>query len=320
MFKRLVPLATAVAVVSTSPVGQSFSLAQGAAPTARVENLRVTQAASGVIQLTYDLRSDDPAAIFDVVLEVSNDGGATWTVRPSSATGSIGANVTPGLAKGIVWEAGKDVETVQFDQLRFRILPVARARPAPPAPPAPMAPPRSSTGSAPPPAAGSSGGRLKWLLIGGGGAGGALAAALAGKSSSSGPSSGGQSVGLSVTTSTPAAGGTIIVPAGLTSGGWGDTQPNLRLTMQFTAPAGSADDAWTINLFRGSQNCIATQGGYAIKQGAVPAASGGTTVTFVNYYWILQDCGTSFVTDRLVFTYNPAQIQQTVSIGWNFHP
>jgi hypothetical protein len=40
----------------------------------------------------------------------------------------------------------------------------------------------------------------------------------------------------------------------------------------------------------------------------------------VNYYWILQDCGTSFVTDRLLFTYNPAQIQQTVSIGWNFHP
>jgi len=318
MFKRLVPIATALAIVSTSPVGRGFSLGQGAAPAARVENLRVTQAASGVIQLTYDLRSDDPSAVFDVVLEVSNDAGATWTVRPSSATGSIGANVTPGLAKGIVWEAGKDVETVQFDQMRFRIVPVARPRPAPPVAP------RPSTGSppapAPAPASVRGGGRLKWLLIGGGGAGGALAAALAGKSSSSGPSSGGQSVGLSVTTSTPAAGGTIIVPAGLTSGGWGDTQPNLRLTMQFTAPAGSADDAWTINLFRGSQNCIATQGVYAIKQGAVPAASGGSTVTFVNYYWILQDCGTSFVTDRLVFTYNPTQIQQTVSIGWNFHP
>jgi hypothetical protein len=230
MFKRLVPIVTALAIVSTSPVGRGFSLDQGAAP-ARVENLRVTQAASGVIQLTYDLRSDDPAAVFDVVLEVSNDGGATWTVRPSSATGSIGANVTPGLAKGIVWDAGKDVETVQFDQMRFRIVPVARARPAPPVAP------RPSTGSPPAPASGRGGGRLKWLLIGGGGAGGALAAALAGKSSSSGSRSGGQSVGLSVTGSTPAAGGTIIVPAGLTSGGWGDTQPNLRLTMQFTAPA-----------------------------------------------------------------------------------
>jgi hypothetical protein len=45
-----------------------FSLGQGAAPAARVENLRVTQAVSGVIQLTYELRSDDnPAQIQQTV-------------------------------------------------------------------------------------------------------------------------------------------------------------------------------------------------------------------------------------------------------------
>jgi len=112
---------------ATSP-GQVF-----ATPKAHVENVRFAQAPGGLIQITYDLIGDDPKATFSVSLEVSADSGETWTIKPKSVSGDIGASVLPGLGKKITWEAGKDVETMQVDQFRFRVISMAgRATPMAP--------------------------------------------------------------------------------------------------------------------------------------------------------------------------------------------
>ena len=101
-------------------------------PQARVENVQFEQRAGGTIHLTYDLVADDPRAVFHVTLEVSQDGGATFNVKPTTVSGDIGPAVRAGSGKQILWDAAKDVEAVRVDQFRFRILPTAgRATPAP---------------------------------------------------------------------------------------------------------------------------------------------------------------------------------------------
>ena len=50
---------------------------------------------------TYDL-FDSGAVI--VNLDISSDGGSTWNVATSSATGAVGSGVTPGFGKTISWE------------------------------------------------------------------------------------------------------------------------------------------------------------------------------------------------------------------------
>ena len=98
-------------------------------PRAQAENVRFAQPRPGLIEVTYGPVSDDPRAVFSVTLDASDDGGQTWNVKPKNMTGDVGANVTPGTGKRIVWEAGKDVEVLKFDQFRFRLNPVAARLP-----------------------------------------------------------------------------------------------------------------------------------------------------------------------------------------------
>lgn len=177
-------------------------------PKGGAENVTFEQVGGGIVNITYDLVSSDPRAIFAVTLDASQDRGATFTVRPSSVSGDVGPGVKPGTGKRIVWESGRDVERLEIDQFRFRISaqagPLELKADPPPAPaPAPAAMP--STPEKPPAAPVSqpqtaadkpkSGGGAKWLLIGGG------AAAAAGVAAASGGSGGGSTA----TSSTPPA-------------------------------------------------------------------------------------------------------------------
>jgi hypothetical protein len=92
---------------------------------AQAVNVQSEAAGGGVINVTYDLESPDPNAVFSIVLEVSQDGGKTFGVKAASVSGDVGPNVRPGRGKRIVWQAGNDIETVQLDQLRFNIRPAA---------------------------------------------------------------------------------------------------------------------------------------------------------------------------------------------------
>ena len=121
--------AGAIALVATAGAliasGQVFVTAKGQA-----ENGQYSLLPGNVYQITYDLISDDPRAVFSVTFDASDDDGKNWNVRPRSVAGDVGSNVTPGRGKKITWEIGKDVETPQFDRFRFRVTPVAgTARP-----------------------------------------------------------------------------------------------------------------------------------------------------------------------------------------------
>src|SRR4051812_28577181 len=79
-------------------------------PTATVENVRFERVGGGVINVFYDLKSDDVSAMFSIALEVSQDAGQTFSLKPTSVSGDIGASIRAGVGKKIVWEASKDVD------------------------------------------------------------------------------------------------------------------------------------------------------------------------------------------------------------------
>lgn len=140
----------------------------------------------GIVTITYDLVAPNPQGTFEVTIEVSTNGGQTYDVRPRSMSGDIGGAVSPGRSKRIVWEAAKDVESLQTGQFRFRIVTRVLTGPeepvaAPLAPssqtrlgvqPAPVTPPTVATAVRPR----STGNRFLWPGLAMFGAGGSLAA------------------------------------------------------------------------------------------------------------------------------------------------
>ena len=122
----LICAAVSPGVFARSSAGQDFVAVQG-----RVETVRVEQPGGGLLHVFYDLVADDASAVFTVILEVSLDGGATFGRQAQTVSGDVGAKIPPGRGKRIVWEYGKDVERLQVDRFRFRVLTEAgRARPA----------------------------------------------------------------------------------------------------------------------------------------------------------------------------------------------
>ena len=112
--------------------GQTFVTPRGEA-----QNVRFEQGDHGVITIFYDLVSTEPNAVFAVTLDASQDGGETFAMKPRTMSGDVGFEVRPGPGKRIVWESAKDVERVQIDRFRFRIIATGaplRAEPEAPVP------------------------------------------------------------------------------------------------------------------------------------------------------------------------------------------
>lgn len=147
-----------------------------------VANMRVELAGDGIVRITYDLNSSDSSLVFDVHVEASTDGGTVFGVRPRAVSGDVGAGVRSGTGKRIEWRASQDVERVQLDQFRFRVI-VTGASTATTKPPVAPSQPAS------PPVAKGGGGSAKWILIAGGvGAAAAVGVAASGGGGSSTPS------------------------------------------------------------------------------------------------------------------------------------
>jgi hypothetical protein len=163
-----------LAIAVTVPdllIGRTISAQTFVTPKGEAQNVRFELRDEGIVHIYYDLVSSEPRAVYSVMLEASQDAGTTFGMRPQSVTGDVGDKVAPGPGKRIVWDSGKDVERVQIDRFRFRIVatggplqspPVQTA--ATPAPPAPAKP------TPPPAAAGAKKGRnpLVWVGIGAG--------------------------------------------------------------------------------------------------------------------------------------------------------
>jgi formylglycine-generating enzyme required for sulfatase activity len=86
-----------------------------------VSNLSASQrAGTKLVEITYDVTADTPTV--KVTLEISNDGGVTWAVPVTSATGAIGNGVTIGSSKTITWNAGVDWDGKLSLQTLFRVV------------------------------------------------------------------------------------------------------------------------------------------------------------------------------------------------------
>lgn len=80
----------------------------------------VQVAGNSNIQINYDL-SDDTVNDILVELQVSSDGGLTWTVPVASTSGDIGSSVSSGNNKSIIWEAGADYANQEQNNMVARI-------------------------------------------------------------------------------------------------------------------------------------------------------------------------------------------------------
>jgi hypothetical protein len=104
---------TALAILGT------FATAFAADPV--VSNLTAAQRpGSKLVDIRYDVAAD--TSTVKVTLEISSDGGTTYSVPVTSATGAVGNGVTVGSGKTITWNAGVDWNGKFTPQTRFRVL------------------------------------------------------------------------------------------------------------------------------------------------------------------------------------------------------
>ncbi len=86
-----------------------------------VSNLSAAQrAGTKLVDVSYDLAAPGFTTVA-VSLEISSDGGATWTVPAISVSGGVGSSVAPSMGKVIVWNAGADWPRGYSTQMRFRV-------------------------------------------------------------------------------------------------------------------------------------------------------------------------------------------------------
>jgi hypothetical protein len=104
------------------PVSLRAQAPGGAAQPAReaVANTQIV-VNGGQVTITYDLIESAAPGTFSVLLAISQDEGRTYALTPTAVSGDIGPGVAPGIGKRIVWDAARDIESLQFDRLRFRV-------------------------------------------------------------------------------------------------------------------------------------------------------------------------------------------------------
>jgi formylglycine-generating enzyme required for sulfatase activity len=73
-----------------------------------------------LVDITYDVAADFPTV--SVSLQVSSDGGSTFSVPATTLSGAIGAGVTTGTAKTITWDAGADWSGQYSTQMCFKVI------------------------------------------------------------------------------------------------------------------------------------------------------------------------------------------------------
>jgi len=168
-----------IALIQTAPGGaQAEQNAVMFAPIMRTE-----RAGAGVVRIVYDLNGA-AVALFSVALEVSNDGGQSFTVRASALTGDVGPGVSAGSDKVIVWDSAKDIEDLQIERIVFRVRVTqggSSGMPEPASPPKAVPP----AGGAPA-GTGSGGGTTSAAKRGGGLSKGAIAALVGGGAAAAG--------------------------------------------------------------------------------------------------------------------------------------
>jgi formylglycine-generating enzyme required for sulfatase activity len=85
-----------------------------------VSNLSASQrAGTKLVDIVYDVAADTSSV--DISLEVSSDGGSSFTVPATSLSGAIGAGVAVGTDRTITWDAGADWNQQSSSTMRFKV-------------------------------------------------------------------------------------------------------------------------------------------------------------------------------------------------------
>lgn len=100
-----------VAVIMVVVLSLTVYTAYGANP--KVTNVQAVQRTDGSmkVDISYDL-SDEDGDTTTVLINISDDDGLTYGILPTSITGDVGSEVTPGNGKSIVWDAREDLPGV----------------------------------------------------------------------------------------------------------------------------------------------------------------------------------------------------------------
>ena len=86
-----------------------------------VSNVQVKQReGSRLVDITYDVVDPDSPTL-TVYLKVSPDGGRTWKGPVELVSGDVGEHISPGTAKKLVWDAGKEMANHYGTKFRYRI-------------------------------------------------------------------------------------------------------------------------------------------------------------------------------------------------------
>tara|TARA_B110000467_G_C18334684_1_gene496436 strand:- start:2565 stop:4289 length:1725 start_codon:yes stop_codon:yes gene_type:complete len=89
---------------------------------AEVTNIQAAQRTDGsqIVDITYDLTEDEIFEEFLITVEVSFDGGASFTAL-SNSTGDLGEGITAGFGKSINWNFGQQFSDTYSDQVQYKI-------------------------------------------------------------------------------------------------------------------------------------------------------------------------------------------------------
>jgi hypothetical protein len=88
-----------------------------------ISNVSATQMpSSSDIQINYDV-FDNTADNILVELQVSSDGGSTWTVPAVTLSGDVGPSVTSGNGKSMIWHAGTDFSSQEQSNMMAQVRP-----------------------------------------------------------------------------------------------------------------------------------------------------------------------------------------------------
>lgn len=79
----------------------------------------IQRAGTKMVDVSYDLAVDGPLPT--VKIEVSSDGGTTWTVPVNTVSGAVGAGITGGPGKLITWDAGTDWNEQNSSLVKVRV-------------------------------------------------------------------------------------------------------------------------------------------------------------------------------------------------------
>jgi formylglycine-generating enzyme required for sulfatase activity len=79
----------------------------------------VQRAGTKLVDITYDVTADTPTVF--VSLEISSDGGTTFSVPATTVSGAIGAGVAVGTGKIITWNAGVDWSGQYSARMRYKV-------------------------------------------------------------------------------------------------------------------------------------------------------------------------------------------------------